>query len=149
MLESIEIEKTQIPLNILLVDDDEIDIMGVKRELERSPFFSSLTVANNGLEALEILHNGSIKEPFLIMLDLNMPKMGGLEFLKKLRADSKLRQSVIFVFTTSNDNTDKAIAYTFNIAGYVIKDRKSDGFFDIVDLLSKYCRVVQLPEGRL
>ena len=133
-------------VSVLLIEDDVVDIMGVKREFERSGFHNPVLVAHNGLEALDLLRNGTLQNPYLIMLDLNMPKMNGIEFLKEVRMDEKLQNSVIFVFTTSNDNIDKKHAYEHNIAGYLLKDRNSGGFFNAVDLLSRYAQVVELPQ---
>lgn len=130
---------------VLLVDDDEIDIMGVKREFKRSNLENPVVVASNGLEALEKLRNGSVPYPRMILLDLNMPKMNGIEFLKEARRDPELKETIIFVLTTSNAEEDKRAAYAHNIAGYIVKDRSSGGFVDAADLLDKYSRVVEFP----
>ena len=91
-------------LNILLVEDDEVDVMNVRRAFERNNVSNPLYVAGNGLEALEILRNGTVpKERRLILLDLNMPKMNGIEFLQALRADPDLAATPVVILTTSND----------------------------------------------
>jgi len=135
----------QKPVTVLLVDDDEIDIMGVKREFKRSDVTNLLTVANNGMEALEKLRDGSVPSPRMVLLDLNMPRMNGIEFLKQARQDPKLKDTVIFVLTTSKAEEDKKAAYAHNIAGYIVKDRTNNGFVDVAGLLGKYASVVEFP----
>ena len=88
-------------LNILLVEDDEVDVMNVRRAFERNNVSNPLYVAGNGLEALEMLRDGTVPaERRLILLDLNMPKMNGIEFLQALRADPELASSSVVVLTT-------------------------------------------------
>ena len=95
-------------LNILLVEDDEVDVMNVERAFERNKMKSALFVAGNGLEALALLRSNKVpKERRLILLDLNMPKMNGIEFLEELRRDPELSSTPVVVLTTSNDDQDK------------------------------------------
>ena len=109
-------------LNILLVEDDEVDVMNVHRAFERNHMTSALFVAGNGIEALSMLRSNLIpKERRLILLDLNMPKMNGIEFLQALRADPELAATPVVVLTTSNDDQDKIDAYNLNVAGYLLK----------------------------
>src|SRR5678816_3002404 len=99
-------------LNILLVEDDEVDVMNVRRAFERNNVSNPLFVAGNGLEALEVLRGNEMpKERRLVLLDLNMPKMNGIEFLQALRADPELSSAPVVVLTTSNDDQDKIDAY--------------------------------------
>ena len=108
-------------LNILLVEDDEVDVMNVRRAFERNNVSNPLYVAGNGLEALEMLRDGTVPaERRLILLDLNMPKMNGIEFLQALRADPELSSAPVVVLTTSNDDQDKIDAYNLNVAGYLL-----------------------------
>ena len=133
-------------LNILLVEDDEVDVMNVKRAFERNRMTSSLFVAGNGLEALEILHSGIIpKERRLILLDLNMPKMNGIEFLEALRADPEFASTPVVVLTTSNDDQDKVDAYNFNVAGYLLKPVTFNSFCERMATLDKYWALVEMP----
>ena len=81
----------------------------------------------------------------MILLDLNMPRMGGLELLNTLRNDPSLETSVVFVLTTSKDDEDKLAAYKQHIAGYIVKEKLDDGFEDLVKLLDHYWRLVELP----
>src|SRR5690349_17997070 len=113
-------------VNILLVEDDSVDVMNVQRAFRKNNIQNPLHVAKNGLMALEMLRgqNGFQRitpSPGIILLDLNMPQMNGIEFLKELRADPELKQISVFVMTTSNDDKDKFEAFNFNVAGYIIK----------------------------
>lgn len=133
------------PASILLVEDDDIDAMSVTRAFARMKIANPIIRAKDGVEALEILHHGDIEHPYLILLDLNMPRMGGLELLKKLRSDTSLETSVVFVLTTSKDDEDKLAAYKQHIAGYIIKENLDTGFDELVKMLDHYWRLVELP----
>src|SRR3990170_2502101 len=104
-------------LNILLVEDDEVDIMNVQRAFKKNNIGNPLFIARNGLEALELLsHKWEEQIPpiQIILLDINMPKMGGIEFLTELRKNPLLKASSVFVITTSNEDSDKVSAYNLN-----------------------------------
>jgi CheY-like chemotaxis protein len=133
-------------LNILLVEDDEVDVMNVRRAFERNNVSNPLYVAGNGLEALEMLRNGTVPpERRLILLDLNMPKMNGIEFLQALRADPELASSSVVVLTTSNDDQDKIDAYNLNVAGYLLKPVTFSNFCERMTTLNKYWTLVEMP----
>jgi CheY-like chemotaxis protein len=133
-------------LNILLVEDDEVDVMNVERAFERNKLHNALFVAGNGLEALELLRGNKIpKERRLILLDLNMPKMNGIEFLEELRADPELASTPVVVLTTSNDDQDKLDAFNFNVAGYLLKPVTFNAFCDRLATLDKYWALVEMP----
>jgi CheY-like chemotaxis protein len=133
-------------LNILLVEDDEVDVMNVQRAFERNHLTNALYVAGNGLEALELLRGKTIpKERRLILLDLNMPKMNGIEFLEALRADPDLASTPVVVLTTSNDDQDKIDAYNFNVAGYLLKPVTFSSFCERMATLDKYWALVEMP----
>lgn len=133
------------PAAILLVEDDDIDALSVIRAFSRLKIANPIVRAKDGIEALEILKNQEIEHPYLILLDLNMPRMGGLELLNTLRNDPSLETSVVFVLTTSKDDEDKLAAYKQLIAGYIVKEKLDDGFEDLVKLLDHYWRLVELP----
>ena len=136
----------QRDLNILLVEDDEVDVMNVQRAFERNHMTSTLFVAGNGLEALEMLRSRRIpKERRLVLLDLNMPKMNGIEFLEELRADAELASTPVVVLTTSNDDQDKLDAFNLNVAGYLLKPVTFSAFCDKIDTLDKYWALVEMP----
>src|SRR6476619_4187015 len=134
------------PLNILLVEDDEVDVMNVRRAFERNRLTNSWFVAGNGLEALEMLRDSSVpKDRRLVLLDLNMPKMTGIEFLEAMRADPELSSTPVVVLTTSNDDQDKHDAYNLNVAGYLLKPVTFNSFCDRMATLDRYWAVVEMP----
>jgi CheY-like chemotaxis protein len=133
-------------LNILLVEDDQVDVMNVRRAFEKNHIANPLYVATNGLEALEMLRSNLVPlERRIVLLDLNMPKMNGLEFLRELRADSVLQSIPVIVLTTSNDERDKIEAYNLNVAGYLLKPVTFLNFVDVMGTLNKYWTLVELP----
>ena len=144
--------KSQI-VHILLVEDDEIDAEAIVRGFQKQKIQNPITVVPNGIEALSALRGeegyARIPAPYLILLDLNMPRMNGIEFLQSLRQDVQLRSSIVFVLTTSNSDRDKVAAYGEQIAGYLLKQRSGVNFSDLVHMLDFYWRVVEFPpEGR-
>jgi CheY-like chemotaxis protein len=133
-------------LNILLVEDDQVDVMTVRRAFDKNRIANPLFVAGNGVEALAALRsNGVPKERRLVLLDLNMPKMNGLEFLRELRADSALQATPVVVLTTSKDERDKVDAYNLNVAGYLVKPVTFINFVEAMAALNKYWTLVELP----
>ena len=135
-------------LNILLVEDDEIDVMNVRRAFKKNNIANPLHVAGNGLEALAILRDEQSTIPRdrrLILLDLNMPRMGGIEFLRELRADPELRATPVVVLTTSNDDKDRVEAYNLNVAGYILKPVTLTNFIETMATLNKYWMLSEFP----
>jgi CheY-like chemotaxis protein len=138
-------------INILLVEDDDVDIMNVQRALRRNHLEYPLHVARDGLEALQMLREGSVhnsisaSERLLVLLDLNMPRMSGLEFLKTLRSDDALRSIPVIVLSTSKDNNDLTRAYEWNVAGYLVKPVKFSEFASIVAIISDYWSFCEMP----
>jgi CheY-like chemotaxis protein len=133
---------------ILLVEDDDIDAIIVERAFSKLKIANPIIRAKDGITALELLRNKTVANPYIILLDLNMPRMGGLEMLHELRNDKQLNSSVVFVLTTSKDDEDKTAAYSKNIAGYILKERLQNNFSDLVQLLDHYWRIVELPENK-
>jgi CheY-like chemotaxis protein len=136
-------------LHILLVDDDEIDVMNVQRAFKKNNILNPLYIANNGLEALDMLHGQGAqvipRTRRLILLDLNMPKMNGLEFLRAIREDPELRQLTVVVLTTSDDERDRIEAYNLNVAGYILKPVTFTAFVEAMATLNKYWTINELP----
>jgi CheY-like chemotaxis protein len=133
-------------LHILLVDDDEVDVMTVQRAFEKNRLTNPIHVATNGLEALEKLKDGSIATlRRIVLLDLNMPKMNGIEFLRALRADPELASTSVVVLTTSNEERDKVEAYRFNVAGYLLKPVTFTNFVEVMATLNKYWTLCEMP----
>ncbi len=137
---------TQKVLNILLVEDDEVDIMNVKRAFTKGNITNPLFVAGNGIEALERLRSDEVpKSRRLVLLDLNMPKMNGIEFLRELRADPELTLTPVVVLTTSDAERDKVEAYNLHVAGYLLKPVTFASFCETMASLNKYWTLVELP----
>jgi CheY-like chemotaxis protein len=133
-------------LNILLVEDDEVDVMTVKRAFRNNHITNPLFVAADGIEALEKLRSSEVpKGRRLVLLDLNMPRMNGIEFLQELREDPELAPTPVVVLTTSNDDQDKVKAYNMNVAGYLLKPVTFQNFCDVMVALNKYWSLVELP----
>lgn len=133
-------------VQVLLVEDDEVDVMNVKRAFEKNNILNPLYVAGNGLEALSMLRDGRVPpERRLVLLDLNMPGMGGIEFLRELRADPALRATPVVVLTTSGDEKDRINAYDFHVAGYLRKPVEFADFAELMAALNKYWTLVDMP----
>ncbi|MCU7920839.1 MAG: response regulator [Candidatus Thiodiazotropha sp. (ex Epidulcina cf. delphinae)] len=118
---------------ILLVEDDRVDIMTVQRALKQNKISNPLRIARTGLEALNILRGEAGLEkltppPALILLDLNLPKMSGIEFLQELRKDPELQGLRIIVLTSSNEPKDRAAAFEYEVDDYIVKPHSFDEF---------------------
>lgn len=138
-------------VHLLLVEDDEVDAESVIRGFRKLEIKNPITIAQDGIEALHLLRgdkNGSaVSHPYLIVLDINMPRMNGLEFLDELRADARLRNSIVFVLTTSEADRDRCEAYEHNVAGYLLKSRAGEDFTQVIKLLEHFWRYVEFPPG--
>ncbi|MEY2933913.1 MAG: hypothetical protein RL033_4662 [Pseudomonadota bacterium] len=132
-------------LEILLVEDDALDVMNVRRAFKQNKLTNRIHVAQNGLEALEVLRKGTLPTRHLVLLDLNMPKMNGIEFLRELRADPNLQTTSVVVLTTSNEDRDRIEAYKLNVAGYLLKPVTFPSFVDLMATLNKYWTLVEMP----
>ena len=136
-------------VTFLLVEDDEVDVLCIKRAFRDLKISNPVVVAQNGLEGLSILRGRDgferLPRPFIILLDLNMPKMNGIEFLDTLRNDPDLKSAVVFVMTTSQHDRDRVSAYERNVTGYVVKRNAMETFTQAMDMIDHYWRVVELP----
>ncbi|MBL0095438.1 MAG: response regulator [Bacteroidetes bacterium] len=138
------------PVTILHIEDDQVDKMVIDRVIKRLNITSQLLHAPNGEEALDILRgtNGKTKAdpmPNVILLDINMPKMNGLEFLKELRADESIKSISVFVLTTSNDDADRKEAYDHNVAGYILKPVDIAQFETTFQVLANFWKICEWP----
>ncbi len=132
--------------HLLLVEDDETDILFVKRCHAGHSSSAKLVVARDGSEALEILRDGTaVKRPFVILTDLNMPGMSGHELLEELRSDEALKDSVVFVLSSSCLAGDIERAYRHNVAGYLTKRVPTRQLKRSVEMIFDYCDSVHLP----
>lgn len=135
-------------LNVLLVEDDEVDVMNVRRAFTTNHIVNPLYVASNGVEALEMLRSGEVpRMRRLVLLDLNMPRMTGIEFLRELRNDPGLSRTPVVVLTTSAADRDRTDAYDLNVAGYLVKPVTFVDFCELMATLNKYWSLVELPDG--
>jgi CheY-like chemotaxis protein len=133
-------------VNILLVEDDEVDVMNVRRAFQKNNIRNPLWVAGNGVEGLEMLRGEEIpRDRRLVLLDLNLPRMNGIEFLRELRADPALRLTPVVVLTTSDDERDRVNAYGLNVAGYILKPVTFSSFVEAMATLNKYWTLVEYP----
>lgn len=136
-------------VHFLLLEDDELDVRAVERAFNKHGITNPLTVAANGLEGLEILRGKDgcppLQRPYLILLDINMPRMNGLQFLEELRKDDALRDSIVFVLTSSDADRDIVAAYAQNIAGYIVKRDVGEGFLHLLQLLTMFRITIRFP----
>jgi CheY-like chemotaxis protein len=137
------------PLSILLVEDDDGDAKAVQRAFRTAKIANPIHRAVDGIEALDILKgaNGRQKptSPYLLLVDLNMPRMNGIQLVQALRQDEDLRHSIAFILTTSKRDEDKAAAYDLNVAGYIVKATAGTDFLNLVNLVDCYWRIVEMP----
>jgi CheY-like chemotaxis protein len=131
---------------ILLVEDDRVDAMTVKRALAEIDNTSSVYIVTNGEEALEFLRNKRNERPGIILLDLNMPKMNGIEFLKVAKSDASLKRIPVIVLTTSQQESEKVESFNLGAAGYVIKPLSYEQFLEMVKTIDRYWTISELPD---
>lgn len=139
-------------LDIILVEDDEVDVMNVRRAFKRKRIANPLIVTTSGIEALELLRNDQTSASSVsgegnrrvVLLDLNMPRMNGLEFLQELRQDPALRRTPVVVLTTSDDDSDRRNAYRYNVAGYILKTVPFNQFADAIESLNRYWSLCEM-----
>ena len=130
-------------VNILVVEDDEIDVKALLTAFKKLRIANPVTVAKDGIEGWEALQD--LPRPYLIILDINMPRMNGIEFLKKIRATELFHDSIVFVLTTSTDDKDKFEAYNLNAAGYMLKSDMGVSFIRAIEMVEQYWKVIEFP----
>jgi len=131
-------------LNVVLVEDDEVDVMNVRRAFKKNNITNPLFVAANGLEALALMRDPATPtKNRIVLLDLNMPKMNGIEFLRALRADPQMSHTPVVVLTTSNEDKDRVEAFQLNVAGYLLKPVTFTSFVEVMAALNKYWTLVE------
>ena len=136
-------------LKVLLVEDDDVDAERVDRAFLKLNLPLPIRRARDGVEALEILRGESLplfERPYIILLDLKLPRMGGLQFLGCVREDADLRDAVVFVLTTSRNEADQYRAHQWNVAGYIVKSPVDGDFVHTANLLEWYRRVVEFHQ---
>ena len=136
----------QRPKNILLVEDDRVDCMTIKRALGEVKINNRLDMVGNGEEALAYLLSADNDLPGLILLDLNMPRMNGIEFLKTVKTHAGLKKIPVVVLTTSRAEPDINASFELGAAGYMVKPLDYREFIEAVVTIARYWRLSELPE---
>jgi CheY-like chemotaxis protein len=134
---------TSREVNILVVEDDEIDVKALLKAFKKLKIANPVYVAKDGMEGWEMLQ--TLSRPFLLILDINMPRMNGLELLRKIRTSKDYHDSIVFILTTSTDEKDKFEAYHLNVAGYMLKSDMGTSFIHAIEMVERYWRVVEFP----
>ncbi len=132
---------------ILLIEDDDVDVMTVNRALRDSEVTNQLVSIGDGEEAIEYLRDESATEPSIILLDLNMPKMDGAEFLKVVKADNALRKIPVVILTTSNSDRDVIESFELGAAGYMVKSVDYEKFVETIRAIDQYWTLSKLPSN--
>jgi CheY-like chemotaxis protein len=127
------------------VEDDNVDAITVRRALKDLNVPNGIIHQLDGEDALKYLSSSDNKKPFFILLDLNMPRMNGLDFLKIIKNDDELKQIPVIVLTTSKDERDKMESFEFSVAGYIIKSTDYKKFVETLKTLNLYWTLSELP----
>lgn len=135
------------PLNILLVEDDDGDAMAVERAFSAARVANPIIRAFDGLDALDLLRSRDrrgLRSPFIVLLDVNMPRMNGHEFLYELRQDPELNRLIVFMLSTSRDEKDVRDAYAQHVAGYIVKETAGEDFLSVASTFDAYWKMVEV-----
>ena len=136
-------------LEILVVDDNEDDVLLLQESLRDEPAVNLLHAVHDGEEAMAFLRRegpfAAAPRPGLVLLDINMPKMNGIEFLRELRADPELQHVTVVALTTSNADRDRLEAYKMNVAGYLLKPVTFQQFAEVMATINKYWALMEMP----
>ena len=137
------------PIQILLVEDDDGDARAVERTFAKARIANPIVRAIDGVEAMDILQGTHgrtrLERPYMLLVDLNLPRFNGIQLIEAIRADQDLHDSVIFVLTTSNRTEDKESAHALNVTGYILKENAGDDFLRLFSLVDSYWRIVEMP----
>jgi len=140
---------TPNPIRILLVEDDDGDAKAVVRTFEKARIANPIVRALDGIEAMAILKGTDkqtkLEAPYLLLVDLNMPRMDGIQLVAAIREDPVLHDTIIFMLTTSNRAEDKQAAYSLNVTGYILKEKAGEDFLKLFSLVDTYWRIVEMP----
>lgn len=132
---------------LLLIEDDSVDAMTIKRALDDIGSIDSMVHLTNGEQALDFLRSQANELPRLILLDLNMPRMNGQEFLDEVKRDQRLCSIPIVVITTSGEKSDIQETFAQSIAGYMVKPIDHDQFEKVIEAINRYWSLNVLPTG--
>jgi CheY-like chemotaxis protein len=135
-------------LTIILVEDDDVEALMVTRSLHKAKILNKLVRATDGVEALALLRSGTpggVAPPYLLLVDIHMPRLDGIGLIREIRADPMLTRTVIFVLTTSKDDRDMVAAYDQHIAGYIVKSNTHEELLPLTAMLDYYLLIVETP----
>ncbi len=136
-----------MPLNILLVEDDDGDALALERAVSKLQISCSITRVYDGKDALNLLHSSDrrgLESPFVVLVDVNMPRMNGHEFLREVRENPYLQHLTVFMLSTSADEADITAAYSRNVAGYAVKGTTADAFAQLAATLDGYRKTFEM-----
>ncbi len=131
---------------VLLVEDDRVDTMTTQRAFKELKIPNQLSTSGNGEEALEYLKDENTEKPCLLLLDLNMPRMNGIEFLEIIKQDDNLKKIPVIILTTSNEEKDKIESFSLSVAGYMVKPIDYQQFVEMIKTIDIYWTASELPE---
>ncbi len=141
---------TNVP--VLLIEDDLVDVKTIRRAFQQHKLTNPLYVCSNGAEALSFLrHEGtysdpaSLPRPGVILLDVNMPVMNGIEFLREMKTDPAIKQIPVIVLTTSREESDRIRSYELGVAGYIVKPADFPKFLEAIKIFDLYWSLCELP----
>ena len=130
---------------ILLLEDDEIDVAAIKRALKELRIKNPLVVCENGIKGLEWLRDNLRTPPSVILSDIDMPGMNGLEFLDKVKHDPDLQKLPVVILSTFSEESDRAKAFKLGVAGYMVKPIDADKYLSILKTITAYWHSSELP----
>jgi CheY-like chemotaxis protein len=133
---------------VLLLEDDHVDVLSISRAFKELKVMNPLQVVGNGEEGLQYLYDENKPKPCLILLDLNMPKMNGLEFLKAIKNDEELKRIPVIVLTNSKGDEDVVESYRHGVAGYIVKPANYLQFIEVVRAIDLYWTISEVPCDR-
>ena len=133
--------------SVMLVEDDNVDVMTVKRAFKDLNIKNQLIITSNGEQALEYLNSNDNTTPCIILLDLNMPKMNGLEFLRIIKTDENLKKIPVIVLTTSSQQEDITESFEFSVAGYIVKSVDYIEFTQAIKIINLYWTLSKVPSN--
>ncbi|MEL6347378.1 MAG: response regulator [Myxococcota bacterium] len=133
------------PIKLLLVEDDDLDAMDFRRAMKRVDRNVEIQRASDGAEALALLKTQQQTTPYLIILDLNLPRMSGFEFLDMIEQDTRAGPAAVFILSSSDAERDIQRAYRHRIAGYLVKSDQDDALLEVTKMLQGYWKHNRLP----
>ncbi len=131
--------------SLLIVEDDDVDYKLLMRSFAQRKIANVTVRAKDGLDAWEKIKSGEIQKPFIVLLDLNMPRMNGKELLTEIRNDPEHTNTVVFLMTTSTDKNDIKESFSKHAAGYFLKDNVQGSIDKMVEVIDGYWQIVVLP----